>query len=339
MTRRLVGAFVAALLVLAGGGCAPSSPDPATAPVDGPSVGADRWAATDDDDALFTVDCPFSHRASDDPIVLPGQPGTSHSHEFFGSTTTDATSTGETLQGTATTCEDPDDTAAYWTPTLSVDGVPVDPTFLRAYYRARPGVDVRDVTAPPVGLALIAGAPELGSVPATRPDEPDGPSAASAPTTLSAPVDHAAMGHGSTPPPSSPAPPEDASTADAGWGCGLRPRSFSVWPPTDCTDLSPLTLRLRFPDCWDGRNLDSPDHQSHVARSIDGACPSTHPVLMTELQLSIVWPVTGEDAARVTLASGAIPGAHGDFLNGWDPDALEGRVELCIRAKANCTIG
>ena len=44
-------------------------------------------------------------------------------------------------EGTATTCEDPDDTAAYWTPTLSVDGVPVDPTFLRAYYRARPGVE------------------------------------------------------------------------------------------------------------------------------------------------------------------------------------------------------
>ncbi len=60
---------------------------------------------------------------------------------------------------------------------------------------------------------------------------------------------------------------------------------------------------------------------------------------MTEVQLTVTWPVTGVDGADVTLASGDLAGAHGDFLNGWDDEALWGHVELCIRTKANCTVG
>jgi hypothetical protein len=309
---------VAAVLLLVGGGCTGDDAPSASA---GPSTTTEDWVATDDDDALFTVDCTFSHRAADDPIVLPGEPGASHSHEFFGSATTDATSTGSSLQGTPTTCEDTEDTAAYWVPTLSIDGVPVDPTFVRAYYRAAAGTDVRDVRPPPLGLAMIAGDPNRRTAAAgDPPGEPD--------TT----EHHHHGGAMTTVPGADP-------TAAAGWGCGLRPRRFHVEPPTDCTDPSPLTLRLRFPDCWDGDHLDSEDHRSHVAPSVDGTCPATHPVLLTQLQLSIVWPVTGAEAARATLSSGAVAGAHGDFLNGWDPDALAGHVDLCIRAKANCTIG
>jgi hypothetical protein len=296
-------AAVVLVLLVVGGGCSGDGDPSGAGDRAGPSaaVSGEDWVAADDDDALFTVDCTFSHRASDDPIVHPGRPGASHSHEFFGSAATDADSTGPSLRGTPTTCEDTEDTAAYWVPTLSVDGVPVDPTFVRAYYRAAPGTDVRDVRPPPLGLAMIAGDPDAGG------GEHD---------------------HGGG----------DAVGA-AGWGCGLRPRTLHVEPPTDCTDPSPLTLRLRFPDCWDGENLDTEDHRSHVAASVDGACPATHPVLMTQLQVSVGWPVTGADAGRITLSSGAVAGAHGDFLNGWDPQALQDHVDLCIEAKANCTIG
>ena len=291
MTR--TGVVVATLAVVLLAGCAgdgrPASEARSARPEGAPL--ADDWIATDDDDALFTVDCPFSHRAADDPIVHPGRAGASHSHDFFGSEAVDASSTGTSLRGTATTCADAEDTASYWVPTLSVDGVPVEPTFLRAYYRAVPGSDVREVEAPPLGLAMIAGDPWT------------------------------------------------SATAPAGWGCGLRPRRLRVEPPTDCTDASPLTLQLRFPDCWDGVRLDADDHRAHVAPSVDGSCPATHPVLMTQLQVSVEWPVTGAAAGRATLSSGPVAGAHGDVLNGWEPDALAGHVELCIRARVNCTIG
>lgn len=308
MTRG--GVVVAAVAGLLLAGCAGSGGPPSDAAR--PAVGsADEWVATDEDDALFTVDCPFSHRAADDPIVHPGRAGASHSHDFFGSEAVDASSTGASLRGTATTCVDPDDTASYWVPTLAIDGRPVEPSFLRAYYRAVPGSDVREVAPPPLGLAMIAG---------------NGGSAGSAGHDGNAGHDGAGVA-------------EDDPTAAAGWGCGLRPRRLHVEPPTDCTEASPLTLRLRFPDCWDGVRLGSEDHGAHVAPSVDGACPASHPVAMTQLQVSVVWPVTGAAAGRATLSSGPVAGAHGDFLNGWDPDALAGHVELCIRAKANCTIG
>lgn len=325
-------AVVGALVL---GGCSsPSGPSRSSgsSSAGGSSSGAsgasDEWVAVDDDDALFTVDCTFSHRASDDPIVHPGHPGASHSHEFFGSAATDAHSTGASLQGTATTCEDAEDTAAYWVPTLSVDGEAVDPTFARAYYRAAPGTDVREVQAPPLGLAMIAGDPAAGSGSGSG----SGSAGSSGSGSASSEGDGQHHDHGS-------GSDGGGAVGEAGWGCGLRPRRLHAEPPTDCTDPSPLTLQLRFPDCWDGERLDADDHRSHVAASVDGACPDTHPVLVTQLQLSIQWPVTGAAGDRVALSSGPVAGAHGDFLNGWDEAALEAHVDLCIRAKANCTIG
>ena len=53
-----------------------------------------------------------------------------------------------------------------------------------------------------------------------------------------------------------------------------------------------------YPSCWDGRNLDSPDHQSHVAYA-DGAalagdkCPTTHPVRIPQLMLEIMYDTSG----------------------------------------------
>lgn len=305
---RLLGSGVVAVLLLVG--CSDDGSRSAEGAGTTTTVEED-WIAHTDDDAVFTVDCTFSHRAPDDPIVHPGEPGASHSHEFFGSTATDASSTGPSLRGTPTTCEDPDDTAAYWVPTLSVRGEPVDPTFVRAYYRARPGVDVRHVSAPPTGLAVLSGDPD-------------------------------AIGHDRDPGSGAEARTERGHSAEAsggGWGCGLRPRRLRASPPLDCTERSPLALQLRFPDCWDGENLDSADHRSHVARSVEGQCPSSHPVLITEVQLTVTWPVTGTDGADVSVASGDLAGAHGDFLNGWDDEALWGHVELCIRTKANCTVG
>ena len=48
-------------------------------------------AASFEHGASFAVRCDFSHRAQVDPVVSPG--GTSaHKHDFFGNTTTDASS-------------------------------------------------------------------------------------------------------------------------------------------------------------------------------------------------------------------------------------------------------
>lgn len=295
-----VAALAAATVALAAcGGGVPT--DPAARP-DRPARVGPTIAATVDS-ALFTVDCTFSHRAQDDPIVWFGRPGASHMHDFFGATGVDASSTADDLRGGDTTCEDRRDTAAYWAPTLYDGPTPVDPLVARAYYRAAVGTDVTEVQAPPAGIQLLA-----GDMHRAAGDWPD--------------LDQVA------------------------WGCGLRPRALHREPPTTCTPRSPLTLRLVFPDCWDGRDVTSADHRAHAAYSTGGRCPAEHPVPIVQVQLSIQYPVwrptpgrPSPDAGSLTLASGRFEGAHGDFFNTWDQARLERQTDLCIRALANCTIG
>lgn len=64
----------------------------------------------------------------------------------------------------------------------------------------------------------------------------------------------------------------------------VRPRrSGSPRRPAGWPWLGIMANRY-FPTCWDGVNLDSPDHRSHVAYPESGTlesggrCPSTHPV-------------------------------------------------------------
>ncbi len=61
------------------------------------------------------------------------------------------------------------------------------------------------------------------------------------------------------------------------WSCGgiggkLR---FSVLP--QCRIDQALELRIHFPNCWNGKTLDSPNHKRHMAYSVNGACPQSHP--------------------------------------------------------------
>jgi hypothetical protein len=111
----------------------------------------------------FLSVCRYSHRATDDPIVARGMPGMSHSHDFAGNRTTDASSTVASLRAGRTTCDRRADTAAYWAPTLYDAGAATAPRVFRVYYRPAV-VDQRRVRAFPAGLKMVA-----GDAAATRP--------------------------------------------------------------------------------------------------------------------------------------------------------------------------
>jgi hypothetical protein len=104
----------------------------------------------------FVTSCKFSHQRSDDPIVKFGLPGASHSHDFFGNTTTDAFSTLKSLKNGATTCLDQLDKSGYWVPSLTVDGQPVLPKSASVYYSAanKPLAAIQTI---PRGLKVVAG--------------------------------------------------------------------------------------------------------------------------------------------------------------------------------------
>ena len=100
--------------------------------------------------------CRFSHRLHHDPIVHPHMPGMSHSHDFYGNTSTDAWSTTHSLSQAGTTCELKADAAAYWMPTAYLHGRALIPVEVRFYYKTNLN-NVAAVKPFPHGLRVIAG--------------------------------------------------------------------------------------------------------------------------------------------------------------------------------------
>ncbi len=120
------------------------------------------------------------------------------------------------------------------------------------------------------------------------------------------------------------------------WSCGVLSgvdRSETV-PTCPATRGSFLRLHIRFPECWDGRRLDSPDHKSHMAYAVRGECPSTHPVEVPQITQIYRYPSRGGEG--FSLASGGQFSGHADFLNAWRPTALRTLVDDCLNALVHC---
>lgn len=112
--------------------------------------------------ASVKIECDASHAAPDDPIVFPGQAGAAHMHEFFGNTSTNASSTYASMIGKPTTCPFAGDAAGYWVPGLYNSAHQRIPARrMTVYYRDRPQ-ESRAVTPFPPDFRMIAGAPVAG---------------------------------------------------------------------------------------------------------------------------------------------------------------------------------
>ena len=110
------------------------------------------------------------------------------------------------------------------------------------------------------------------------------------------------------------------------WSCAVpRAERSSTIPRCPGTRRGGLRLHVSFPDCWDGRRLDSADHKSHMAYSSHAACPRSHTVAVPALSLVVHYPLSGRQDAE--LASGGQFSGHADFLNAWNQAELASRVK------------
>lgn len=180
---------------------------------------------------FFQLRCNTSHRSGDDPIVYPGVNNATHEHQFFGSTTTNESSTYASLTSSPTTCvTDTQDTAAYWIPTLyDANGTLQSPYHVRAYYDAETN-NPAQLQPYPANLRIIAGDARATTT------QPEGVI-----EWLCRDRTSQSAGH-------------DLQTAS---------------PPT-CLSTQFLSLSIRFPNCLarysDGTPmLDSSDHRRHMA--------------------------------------------------------------------------
>jgi hypothetical protein len=117
------------------------------------------------------------------------------------------------------------------------------------------------------------------------------------------------------------------------------------FPTSNCPDG--LRAQVFFPSCWDGVNLDSADHMSHVSYPVEsynyGSCPDSHPVHLVSLFYEVIWNVNvfqemwyGDSQPFVwSMGDPTGYGLHGDFLNGWDVELLQSAVDQCTNDSGN----
>ncbi|WP_433720889.1 DUF1996 domain-containing protein [Actinoplanes sp. CA-051413] len=127
--------------------------------------------------------------------------------------------------------------------------------------------------------------------------------------------------------------PADASNSR--WSCLHAGQVGSSHNFVECPAGTMLESYLDFPQCWNGRDLDSPDHKSHMAYPVNAACPASHPVVVPKLRQVMRYPVSGSPA-NFRLASGNGYSMHGDFFNAWPVDEMARRVNDCIRIIVKC---
>ncbi|KAB8230286.1 DUF1996 domain-containing protein [Aspergillus alliaceus] len=266
--------------------------------------------------AFFRMPCPsrlVQERA--DPIVNPGTVG-GHVHTISGGNAFAFSMDYESARSSeCSSCPIKQDLSNYWTPTLyyhapngSFISVPQGGDGdgaaggMTVYYLQRPGQNNDKLYAFPRGFRMLAGDPFKRNYTADFESQA---------------VSYACLDY------NGPAKPET-----------------NGFPDYNCPDG--LRVQIFFPSCWDGKNLDSPDHQSHMAYPVSGTydngiCPDTHPVHLVSLFFEVIWQTNlfaadwHGNIQPFVLANGDPTGfgMHGDFVNGWDIDVLQTAIDQC----------
>ncbi|MEV6112825.1 DUF1996 domain-containing protein [Streptomyces sp. NPDC052109] len=274
----------------------------------------------------FTSDCGVNAnglRNSDNVIVAPGvSNGAHHFHDYVGNQGNNAFASDDDLAKAGTSCVDQGDKSTYYWPVL----------------RLQNGTQERDAGSPGGGTEGNAGqivTPK--QVTLTFVGNPRGKVTAMPRFLRIITGDAKAFVNG-------------PGNANASWSCtGYEDRQLKDKYPL-CPAGSDVVRTFKFQSCWDGRNIDSANHRTHVAFTApDGSCPAGFraiPQLVQRIVYDVKAPSVADGGRTVPLfAVDSFPEQlhkpvtdHGDFINVFDEDLMRQMVD-CINSGHTCGPG
>jgi hypothetical protein len=257
----------------------------------------------------FRIDCDVSHMSNDDPILYPGQSNAAHSHTFLGNTSTFSRSSATSLMAKdkRSTCRGgAANKSAYWVPSM-IDTETGTPLAPKGalWYYKSGSIIDGSKIQVPPNGLKII----AGNPKATSPQ----------PTQF---------------------PAYNCRAAGDNSGQYVATKNLPA-----CAKGGKVVYTIAFPQCWDGKNLDSPDHISHMANPSRGSCPATHPVPIPHLSLNVYYDVTSDKGTEMwRLASDNYPkngynagySLHADWIAAWHTPTITKIVKQCLNKKLEC---
>ncbi|NJP51433.1 DUF1996 domain-containing protein [Streptomyces sp. SBST2-5] len=270
----------------------------------------------------FTTNCGTNqneNRNSDNVIVAPGvSNGAQHQHDYVGNQANNAFASDEDLANGETTCQNQGDKSSYFWPVI----------------RLQNGQNDIDADQPGggqdgnVGQIVEPAKAELKFVGNKTSDVVAMPRALRIITG-----DAKSFVNG-------------LNNANTNWSCtGFEDRVVNDKYPI-CPEGSSVVRTSFFQSCWDGQNIDSANHRTHVAFvEADGSCPNGFqaiPQLQVRLVYDIPAPQIQNGQVQNAYAIDSFPDQlhkpitdHNDFINFFDENLMNEMVD-CINSGRDC---
>ncbi|WP_086748507.1 DUF1996 domain-containing protein [Streptomyces scabiei] len=270
----------------------------------------------------FTTSCGINQnelRNSDNVIVAPGvSNGAQHQHDYVGNQSNNAFASDQDLANAQTTCQNQGDKSSYFWPVL----------------RIQDGSNDIDANAPGGGVDKNVGKIVEPSQAQLKFVGNKKGNVVAMPTALRIITgDAKAFVNG-------------LNNANTNWSCtGFEDRQLTDKYPI-CPQGSSVVRTSFFQSCWDGQNIDSANHRTHVDFvEADGSCSNGFqaiPQLQVRLVYNIQAPQIQNGQVVKPFAVDSFPENlhkpitdHNDFINFFNQQTMNKMVQ-CINGGQNC---
>ncbi len=118
-----------------------------------------------------------------------------------------------------------------------------------------------------------------------------------------------------------------SASGSVAFSCGLGVDAPG-WVSAPVVCPSPMSVRVTFPQCWNGQL----GALENATKPVGGRCPAAFSTTLPLLRLLLTTssPTT---STTFTTSAGSADRLHADYWNAWSPEVLDDLVSVCIRGE------